>query len=1410
MTGNKCNDVAIAVTDNLVLSEVINGAISKDPIVPQTAGDSYSLFERSIPLSVAYPRADSSFPRLVDAIDDPSWSVSIPVKIQTNPKDPIPHSVLVTRRIATKRNQKKFVKLMPVLLFELSIIDEATHRELLFLEKMVSGPRAIKNHLTISQPSLTFRLRSCDSGMAHFSVILSYGATIDLNSEPFDHVDATANYFAFRFLDYTKQKMMPSDFYRVVSSHGSQSSAGGSETEDELAVPKYMSVPGLRSDLLRFQRRTVRWCLRQEGKDYDQESRQIVDFPTKKDLFGWVNVENSDLLANPFLGCVYTPAQHLKHTNQFQQMTRTNNVGAQALLAEEMGLGKTVEVLSLILFNKRPSAADNVPAVVFDYSVQRDVLAARTTLIITPKSILSQWQDEIKTHAPSLSVMVYEGKNNGDVTAEELASYDIVLTTYAVITNEVHYATYNPLRRTRGHVVEQRHVQDYLSPLMQIQFWRIVLDEVQMVRSSFSNASVVARLIPRVHSWGVTGTPVTKNMQDLQGLLRFLRIEPIASSIPTWQMLVHSPTSFAKLFSQLAIRHTRAMVEGDIVLPPQTRNLVSMPFNSIETDNYLRIYQNFLADCKLDESGKYTGSDSVDTAKMLTWLVKLRQTCCHARLGTSSNGRIGATQAVGNKELRTLTDVLDAMLDQSVSEVSSLQRRYYVSMLERGQILEKRRQPEKALELWTKATHEIEQIVDNFRELYERYESDRQERLRALQVAREQAQEEDDDEIEDDEVDSDLVKVSRLRLRSWLEVLHRCYFFVASAHFQLYHKPSADDNGQVKQEEDQVKVEMNEQDLEHQKMENDYYHKAQVLRREVLQESISRVAKSTKKLGQIKLVQLIQVDESQFQFISPHRNDLYKEIVCLFTSLNDQASVIEEWRSKLIHYLTMNIVDHSADPSGEEYAQSLDAQEYAFLYLEFYQMMLSDRSEATLGAADPLIKSKLDNELKNEENQEVSEEESRLSQVRMEKSPTKAPSYWRPLSTMMSFCRRVLGKFNDEWGLEFVEKLTDVQRQFQDEVKKLARELDHLRRAYNVRVNYYRQLQELSDNVQDLEVKSEELEAAWYAREAGEARLLPQINRETGRLRYLQSLGNGAVSEEPEDCIICQSEYKYGSWTACGHHFCRDCLEQWRRTHNSCPICKSPLTSDGVYNYTYLGDQEDSKEQVREIKGKTEEHANLIYSPISEEIEKHLKAGSGDKLSRSYGTKIDTIIRHLKWLRSEDPSAQVVVFSQWSEMLAMVEGALKDNGFRYATVGKDMHEFKTDSSYTCFLLHAKSQSAGLTLVNAKHVYLCEPLVNTALELQAISRVHRIGQESPTHVWLFSIPGTVEDGVIRVSTDKRLAYLDVKTDKITNHVLEESNSKLMEKATETVVEKKSKGGGEVVQPDDLWSIMFDQK
>jgi E3 ubiquitin-protein ligase SHPRH len=130
----------------------------------------------------------------------------------------------------------------------------------------------------------------------------------------------------------------------------------------------------------------------------------------------------------------------------------------------------------------------------------------------------------------------------------------------------------------------------------------------------------------------------------------------------------------------------------------------------------------------------------------------------------------------------------------------------------------------------------------------------------------------------------------------------------------------------------------------------------------------------------------------------------------------------------------------------------------------------------------------------------------------------------------------------------------------------------------------------------------------------------------------------------------------------------------------------------------------------------------------------------------------------------------------------------------------------------CFLLHAKAHSSGLNLVNASHVILCEPLINTALELQAIARVHRIGQQQATTVWLYIIDGTVEESIYEISVRRRLEHISQngkgKSNELTAEVLDNSNSmELQNAALAKLLTKGKSGGGEVVSQNDLWSCLF---
>lgn len=180
------------------------------------------------------------------------------------------------------------------------------------------------------------------------------------------------------------------------------------------------------------------------------------------------------------------------------------------------------------------------------------------------------------------------------------------------------------------------------------------------------------------------------------------------------------------------------------------------------------------------------------------------------------------------------------------------------------------------------------------------------------------------------------------------------------------------------------------------------------------------------------------------------------------------------------------------------------------------------------------------------------------------------------------------------------------------------------------------------------------------------------------------------------------------------------------------------------------------------------------------------------------------------------------------DFLDVLAGAFQRFRIGYSSIDKanGIEKFKEDESVECFLLHARAHSSGLNLVNASHVFLCEPLLNTALELQAIARVDRIGQHQETNVWLYLVDGTVEESIHQLSVKRRMEHLTqlptsprrskgkgkareiiYGEEEVLGIDLEEANSMEMQQASLTKLLAKGGKGGERVDDDDLWQCLF---
>ncbi|RYO84363.1 hypothetical protein DL766_007650 [Monosporascus sp. MC13-8B] len=1140
-----------------------------------------------------------------------------------------------------------------------------------------------------------------------------------------------------------------------------------------------LTVPGLTTKLYPFQRRALQWLLYKEGVSWEegcspeaglvayseQQPHEPLSFSLAKDADG-----------NPvYVSDLYHVV--LRDINPIRQRENTLRGG---ILAEEMGLGKTVETISLILMHKRP----HTPSTVFDHYTAQNVRTSSATLIVTPATLRKQWVSEFAKHAPNLRVMVYDGMkrfkgDDGDLVTE-MTGHDVVITTYNVLQAEIHFAEPPPERSMR----QERRYQRPRSPLVQLSWWRVCLDEAQQIESGVSHAAKVARLIPRINAWGITGTPVKENIKDLWGLLLFLRYEPFASSFSIWEGLTTTHKElFKPLFNHISLRHTKRAVRAELELPPQKRYVVTMPFTAIEEQHYQTQFKTLARGFGLDASGlplqqDWNPEDPYIVDLMKRALAQLRQTVLHPELGP---GRL-------------------------------------------RQLLENSPRVREALAIWAEARKEVEALVKECREqLRIEVESARQ---AGIEETLEEVNSHHSENSDDPDHESITTRIGecRRKLRSALDLEHRAVFFIASAYFQIKSNEDMTEPGS----EDFKRLE---------KLEIDGYELAKQIRKEILQEAHSKAAFYMTRIQEDaatqSFVEISEIESSPLHGIESR--EALRSLELLGGVLNQQASLIDEWRENVIQILLRPLVDEEgeAEVTGEEYENSTKIQDELMVYTLVLRAAIADRQDALSGLENERVKydTRYAERQAKEGEGPAPEKVLELLEQRQESKPAREDGSFRGI---VSDLRELATKLRHDAAdgsdrarveLEIVQKqLNLIQHQVAEQNKAAAaleRELDRFTSAMNARIEYYRQLQAVSDTVAVREQEeNEDTDTIMKNLLNEEQSAQRRFTAAQSKHRYLLHLKEaGQTSNEPKICVICQSDFTLGVLTVCGHQFCKDCMSLWFKAHHNCPVCKKHLTLAMLHDITLkrqdLRVHQEQHNSSRESDSPQKTKSTSIYSEFSDD---KLEAIKSIKLEGpSFATKIDTLIKHLLWLREEDPGAKSIVFSQFREFLDVLSRAFDRCRIGFTSFDRKdgISKFKDEPGIECFLMDARAHASGLNLVNASHVFLCEPLLNTALELQAIARVDRIGQEHETTVWLYVVEGTVEESIYDLSARRRLEHIDrsdkgkskESTPRISNLNLEAANSMELQQAALSKMMSKDRQLGEVVDKNDLWECLF---
>ncbi|ETN38893.1 uncharacterized protein HMPREF1541_06935 [Cyphellophora europaea CBS 101466] len=1186
-----------------------------------------------------------------------------------------------------------------------------------------------------------------------------------------------------------------------------------------------IKIDGFLTNLYPFQRRTLRWMLRREGVTVDSEGC-IEPVESEPGLPpGFVQVRGLDdqiLYINRALATI---------SSNYNEVVKAFQTPRGGLLADEMGLGKTLAVVGTVCCHRRPL----VPALARGNNPR----TSGATLIITPPTLLDQWREEIGEHTSSLRVVNYEGmkssKRSFEDLMDDLAASDIVLTTYNVISREVHYVKEKPDRALRN----KARTDTPKSPLTEISWWRVCLDEAQMVESGVSNAATVARLVPREIAWAVTGTPLRKAHRDLYGIMIFLRYQPWGWSPKLWDRLVdfHRPL-FRSLISEIAIRHTKDYVREDLRLPPQNRHTITLPFTAVEEQHYENMFDEMCnaVNLRIDGSPRRDDWDPDDpkiVEEMRKWLSRLRQTCLHPEVGARNRRALGR----GGGPLRTVGQVLDVMIDQTEGNLRTEQRALLMSQIRRGQMLENSKATKDALAVWQNSYKEATIIVDECRKRLEaEIEYQKQEKAKNERKA-----EESNDPDEEDELDAN-IQTFRQRLRSALEVQHICIFFVGNAFYQL------------KSKEDEVKPD-SEEFYALEKQETEAYDEAKKIRGELLAEVLTKANKL------INSVRTKRSDDTPEALTPMKPHDEYTGIesrkICekLYNyceAMNEQGVYFHELRQKMIDFLRQALIDDDAgvELQGDEYETSTKHQDEMYVYMEALRVLFADRSDAITGLENQLIKHEVRGFIRNAKEGEGPAPELMLkllaerSQVHIDTEQIGSlrgiVAEARHLVTMLQV-QEAAGSARARAELAVTEKLLSYSQQLATTrsrtLAQLEQEVNLFRDTMNSRLDYYRALQKISDTVAPYEEEriGEPLDQQVFDDTInGERAVSDKISTLASKRRYLIHLKDESTSSAPRVCTICQTEFEVGTLTVCGHQFCKECIQLWWHESKNCPVCKRRLYLHDFHDITYkpaeMAVQAESPESSNSSASSPESpRSQSIYTDLSTKTVNEIK--NMDLHGPSFGSKVDMLIRHILWLREHDYGTKCIVFSQYHDFLDVLARAFKQHGIS-ATAFDDkngIQRFKVDPAIECFLLHAKAHSAGLNLVCASHVFLCEPLLATAVELQAIARVHRIGQHQATTVWMYIIAGTIEESIYEMSFARRLEHIKRNVKKVGKSkagssatsgtvtpkllgetVIDQANSLELQEADLKKLLTTGKKGGEFVDKADLWQCLFGRR
>ncbi|XP_053664769.1 E3 ubiquitin-protein ligase SHPRH [Anopheles marshallii] len=1119
-----------------------------------------------------------------------------------------------------------------------------------------------------------------------------------------------------------------------------------SKESDSSSVLDNVQHPYLRPVLRPYQQEAISWMFRRETDPQTLPAQ-------------YVRLRNRSLAEVDFFmdlyGCTVSDTP-----------PKPTALPAGGILADEMGMGKTVEILGLLLLNRKndysqaktrsqssddsmtddDDSAEVFPLKCFCTSTHRrktitcrkcgrlqhrkcvlkhhqpkqnipsryicpecwrtePLVESGATIIVSPASIKHQWESEIRKHVsdPNFRLFVYNGVTDALgkwISPTDLASYDVVLTDYNVLRPEIYMIAENA--RTSRH--EKRFLVP-TTPLTMIRWWRVCLDEAQMVEGVHSNVTKMVKALPAVHRWTVTGTPIEKTVDNLYGLVHYLDYDPY-SCWPVWsQYSTRFQSGNAEPLLTMMVRvmwrTCKHAVLDQLNIPPQTERIHHIRMSDLQSYFYrgehIQCAHAFRDKARKIGLSLRMGQMNIHTLNLLLEpLRKLRMDCTMPSVlysGTTLNAKKLLTPAELHEHLVTAN--VHNCKGQLRSVVSSLNGMAAVHILQHG-----------------------------YSQAFRLYQA-------SLRWA--------------DDYQGTISVDTLLQIHAIHNLLDLSRWYENSLDSEL--KPTAQQLHDYEERCARLEWRYIEQ----------YASKVRTIEtalRPAIQKVNELIASQN---NQPVLVRLdgawwhdlltgFEMDDTSRHATLEHR--LFREQNLL------ENTGVRSWRS--MDLWLMNWLDKIV-----ERRRNLKK---GFQSLAFFVDNLQPNhlwSEQTRTAIEELVRTAyachLDPALFEEDENGMRTEERRVAAGKSD-APVcllcKVKDTLNQMEAVLFLIKQTQAATGGLWQVSAQELVLKQLHQYakrQEAYEQTVTEGDHflsfLERIklefkeysqYWVEINYtvaaydeltmcksrlqlltaaeYQEMERTKKKRTLMQLLACELPDTMAELKLSKATAEREFIRLKGTLKYLDHLG---ARKEIDPCPICQI-IPMGKYTVlqCGHHLCSVCslkmikLAKMSGNVTTCVICRHA-------------------QQVKDMQ----------YVTMTENKNVQIVRGS-------FSDKIVKIVETVLELIDAEADVKIVIFSHWEPILNELGVALGKNDIKYrqksAKFYQSVAEFKDYAlGITCLLLPLRYGSKGLNLTEATHVFLVEPILNPGEEMQAIGRVHRIGQTRPTFVHRFIMLETIE-------------------------------------------------------------------